>query len=106
MITALALKTQSIHVFTDECWNKVFQWLDEQSHKSVVFVGFGSECKLSNDQIHEIAYGLELSGLSFVWALQKPSWAGNETDVLLRVTAPGFLEKGLCTLGGHLRGRF
>ena len=33
--------------------------LNNQKPKSVVFVGFGSECKLTKDQVHEIAYGLE-----------------------------------------------
>ena len=27
---------------TDEIWVKIFEWLDEQKPKSVVFVGFGS----------------------------------------------------------------
>ncbi|KAK2650225.1 hypothetical protein Ddye_017714 [Dipteronia dyeriana] len=49
---------------TDESWIKIFQWLDEQKPRSVVFVGFGSECKLTRDQIYEMAYGLELSGLT------------------------------------------
>jgi hypothetical protein len=35
----------------------MFEWLDQQAAKSVVFVGFGSECKLSKEQVFEIAYG-------------------------------------------------
>ncbi|XVF33278.1 hypothetical protein REPUB_Repub17cG0155100 [Reevesia pubescens] len=54
----------------DKSWTEIFEWLDVQNSKSVVFVGFGSECKLSKEQIHEIAYGLELSGLPFLWALR------------------------------------
>lgn len=50
--------------------SEIFEWLDLQKLKSVVFVGFGSECKLSKEQIHEIAYGLELSRLPFLWALR------------------------------------
>ncbi|XP_043692992.1 UDP-glycosyltransferase 91C1-like [Telopea speciosissima] len=52
-----------------EEWLKTFNWLDQQKPKSVVFVGFGSTCKLSKDQVHEIAYGLELSNLPFLWSL-------------------------------------
>ncbi|XP_028087462.1 UDP-glycosyltransferase 91C1-like [Camellia sinensis] len=63
-------------------WSKIFEWLDEQKPKSVVFVGFGSECKLSRDQVYEIASGLESSELPFLWALRKPSWASNDLDTM------------------------
>ncbi|KAA8516082.1 hypothetical protein F0562_019261 [Nyssa sinensis] len=68
--------------FTDGSWIKIFKWLDEQKPKSIVFVGFGSECKLNKDQIYEIAYGLELSELPFLWALRKPGWAIDDPDAL------------------------
>lgn len=61
-------------------WVENFKWLNEQKPNSVVFVGFGSECKLTKDQVHEIAYGLELSELPFLWALRKPSWAIEEEE--------------------------
>ncbi|KAJ4728234.1 UDP-glycosyltransferase [Melia azedarach] len=67
---------------TNGSWSEIFQWLDEQKPRSVVFVGFGSECKLTKDQVYEIAYGLELSGFPFLWALRKPEWATNEIDAL------------------------
>ncbi|GLT42122.1 hypothetical protein SLA2020_161420 [Shorea laevis] len=75
-------------------WIEIFDWLDKQKPKSVVFVGFGSECKLSKEQVHEIAYGLELSELPFLWALRKPDWADGDHDAL----PPGFSD---CT---HDRG--
>ncbi|XP_031257829.1 putative UDP-rhamnose:rhamnosyltransferase 1 [Pistacia vera] len=84
---------------TDERWKKIFQWLDEQKPKSVVFVGFGSECKLTRDQVYEMAYGLELSGLPFLWALRKPEWASDDLDAL----PPGFGDrvhgKGMICIG-------
>lgn len=46
-------------------WIEIFERLDGQKPESVVFVGFGSECKLSKDHVHKIAYGLELSMLPF-----------------------------------------
>ncbi|CBI40427.3 unnamed protein product, partial [Vitis vinifera] len=66
----------------DGSWGENFKWLNEQKPKSVVFVGFGSECKLTKDQVHEIAYGLELSELPFLWALRKPNWAIEDADAL------------------------
>ncbi|XP_020217027.1 putative UDP-rhamnose:rhamnosyltransferase 1 [Cajanus cajan] len=64
----------------DECSGDIFEWLDKQASKSVVFVGFGSESNLSKDQVFEIAYGLEESQLPFLWALRKPSWASTDQD--------------------------
>uniref|UniRef100_K7MF05 UDP-glycosyltransferases domain-containing protein n=1 Tax=Glycine max TaxID=3847 RepID=K7MF05_SOYBN len=68
---------------------KIFEWLDEQASKSVVFVGFGSELKLNKDQVFEIAYGIEEYELPFIWALRKPSWAINDEDFL----PFGFIER-------------
>ncbi|PRQ58346.1 putative soyasaponin III rhamnosyltransferase [Rosa chinensis] len=58
----------------------MFDWLDKQKPRSIVFVGFGSECRLSKEQVHEIAHGLELSELPFIWGLRKPNSA-NSDDV-------------------------
>lgn len=69
------------HTF-DESWCNIFDWLDKQKPSSVIFVGFGSECKLTKEQVYEIAYGLELSGLPFIWALRKPDWTDENGDAL------------------------
>ncbi|KAM5555433.1 putative UDP-rhamnose:rhamnosyltransferase 1 [Rosa sericea] len=79
----------------------IFDWLYKQSPRSVVFVGFGSECKLSKEQVHEIAHGLELSELPFVWGVRKPNAANDdELDDFLPL---GFVdrtsEKGLVCFG-------
>ncbi|KAF6141792.1 hypothetical protein GIB67_027970 [Kingdonia uniflora] len=71
--------------------DKIFKWLDGQNVKSVMFAAFGSEVKLSKDQVHEIAYGLELSKLPFLWALRKPTWALNDDDE--SILPPGFLSR-------------
>lgn len=81
-------------------WNLMFNWLDKQKARSVVFVGFGSECKLSKDQVNEIAYGLEMSELFFIWVLQKPDWTSHDVTT---ATPPGFTqrtaEKGVVHVG-------
>ncbi|KAL3536785.1 hypothetical protein ACH5RR_000151 [Cinchona calisaya] len=93
--------TQKLNTFMNDSWNEIFKWLDEQRSRSVVFVGFGSECKLSKDQVHEIAYGLELSGLPFLWVLQKPSWATNDSneDVLPLGFRSRIIGKGIVQIG-------
>ncbi|XP_047979323.1 UDP-glycosyltransferase 91A1-like [Salvia hispanica] len=79
-------------------WADTCKWLDERESKSVLFVGFGSEYKMPLEQIHELAYSVELSRLPFLWILRKPK------DVDTRdLLPPGFgrrtLSQGLVVLG-------
>ncbi|XP_027337383.1 putative UDP-rhamnose:rhamnosyltransferase 1 [Abrus precatorius] len=83
----------------DGSCSKIFEWLDKQASKSVVFVGFGSECKLSKDQVFEIALGLEESELPFLWALGKPSWASNDQDALPVGFKERTSERGIVCMG-------
>lgn len=52
---------------------KLFDWLETRAPGSVVYVALGSEATLSNELLHELALGLELSQLPFLWALRKPA---------------------------------
>ncbi|XP_057975967.1 putative UDP-rhamnose:rhamnosyltransferase 1 [Malania oleifera] len=65
-------------------WDFTFKWLDKQKLNSVVFVGFGSEYKMPVEQIQELALGIELSKLPFIWILRKPD----------EVDSSGFLPSG------------
>nr|CAB3490346.1 unnamed protein product [Digitaria exilis] len=77
------------------------RWLDTQPAKSVVYVALGSEVPLSVELVHELALGLELSKVRFLWALRKPRGVVNDDDVL----PPGFEERthggghGMVTMG-------
>lgn len=49
------------------------QWLNKKPSKSVLFISFGSGGTLTIEQINEIAFGLELSGCSFLWVIRVPN---------------------------------
>ncbi|PWA40681.1 UDP-glucuronosyl/UDP-glucosyltransferase [Artemisia annua] len=58
------------------------QWLDNQPENSVVYVSFGTTNTLSDDQIMELAIGLEKSDHRFLWVLcdaDKGGVSGNES---------------------------
>ncbi|XP_054782352.1 hydroquinone glucosyltransferase-like [Prosopis cineraria] len=58
------------HVSRDlEC----LRWLDRQEPKSVLYVSFGSGGTLSQNQMNELALGLELSGQKFLWVVREPN---------------------------------
>ncbi|KAK7412115.1 hypothetical protein VNO78_03563 [Psophocarpus tetragonolobus] len=52
-------------------WLQIKAWLDTQHSSSVVYIGFGSELKLSQQDLTHLALGLLLSGLPFFWALKQ-----------------------------------
>nr|XP_010934416.1 putative UDP-rhamnose:rhamnosyltransferase 1 [Elaeis guineensis] len=79
---------------------RIFEWLDTQAPKSVVYVALGSEAMLSIELLHELALGLELSKVPFLWALRKPAgMAGDDADILPegfeeRTEGQGVVAKG------------
>ncbi|XP_021724300.1 zeatin O-glucosyltransferase-like, partial [Chenopodium quinoa] len=51
--------------------NQCLKWLDEQVKGSVIYVSFGSTTSLTDDQIEELANGLERCGEKFIWVLRR-----------------------------------
>ncbi|CAI8612256.1 unnamed protein product [Vicia faba] len=77
-----------------------YKWLMKQSTKSVLYVSFGSGGTLCQQQVYELAFGLELSGQNFLWVLRAPSDTSNEAylgakndDDPLSFLPKGFLER-------------
>ncbi|KAG9147177.1 hypothetical protein Leryth_005409 [Lithospermum erythrorhizon] len=50
----------------------IIKWLNGKNEKSTIFVSFGSEYYLSDEEREEIAHGLELTNVNFVWVLRFP----------------------------------
>ncbi|PIA39199.1 hypothetical protein AQUCO_02700408v1 [Aquilegia coerulea] len=74
----------------DENESSFITWLNEKNQHSVVFVSFGSEYFLSKEEIQEIAYGLELSEVNFIWVIRFPEEVKTEVDEVL---PQGFLDR-------------
>ncbi|MDD0148762.1 hypothetical protein PSY31_24075, partial [Shigella flexneri] len=53
-----------------ESQHRCFQWLDKQEPNSVIFVSFGTTISLPDEQIKELASGLEQSKVKFLWLLR------------------------------------
>ncbi|KAL3523622.1 hypothetical protein ACH5RR_016456 [Cinchona calisaya] len=51
---------------------EIIRWLDKKEKGSVVFVSFGSEYFLTEEERNEIARGLELSNVNFIWVIRFP----------------------------------
>ncbi|PWA89168.1 UDP-Glycosyltransferase superfamily protein [Artemisia annua] len=67
-------------------------WLSKFRSKSVIYCSFGSETFLTDDQIKELALGLELTGLPFFLVLNFPATLDSATE-LERTLPHGFQER-------------
>lgn len=73
----------------EEHWRTIQSWLDNKDQFSCVYVSFGSECFLSKQEIEEIAKGLELSKVSFIWAIK---FLKGVNTTIEEMVPQGFLE--------------
>lgn len=75
------------------------KWLENQRPNSVLYVSFGSGGTLPQQQLNELAFGLELSGEKFLWVLRAPNdsadgaYLGATSDDPLKFLPKGFLER-------------
>ena len=60
--------------------SNVIKWLDDQPPSSVVFLCFGSVRAFNEDQVKDIASGLQNSGYRFLWSLRRPPPKGMIAD--------------------------
>ncbi|CAK8541880.1 unnamed protein product [Lathyrus sativus] len=93
----------------DKNWDTILKWLDKQEKQSVVYVAFGSEVILSDDEFTEIAKGLELSSFPFLWIVKnhdKHDWFvendSNKNGLIWNNWAPQLRILSHESIGGFL----
>ncbi|KAL3626136.1 hypothetical protein CASFOL_029685 [Castilleja foliolosa] len=69
---------------------ETMKWLSEKNIRSTVYISFGSEYFLSKEQIAEIAKGLQLSKVNFLWIIRFPD--GEKNTSMEEALPEGFLE--------------
>ncbi|KAG2663080.1 hypothetical protein I3760_16G010200 [Carya illinoinensis] len=57
------------------------KWLEKQASSdghTVIYVSFDSQAHLSDDQLDEIGFGLEMAEHPFIWVVRSKTWAASE----------------------------
>ncbi|XP_024031798.1 zeatin O-glucosyltransferase [Morus notabilis] len=57
------------------------EWLDKQAPRSVIYVSFGTTTTFTDEQIGELALGLEQSGQKFIWVLRDAEKATRKVEL-------------------------
>nr|UXM20081.1 UGT58 [Panax notoginseng] len=68
----------------------IMQWLSRKQELSTVYMSFGTESFLSRKDMEELAYGLELSNVNFIWVIKFPE---GEKIKAVEALPQGFLER-------------
>ncbi|CAO2813976.1 unnamed protein product [Amaranthus hypochondriacus] len=66
------------------------KWLDGKADRSVVYISFGTVVFLKQEQVDEIAAGIEAAGVSFLWVMKPPV---KESMHIPHSLPDGFLER-------------
>ncbi|TMW86271.1 hypothetical protein EJD97_021648, partial [Solanum chilense] len=69
---------------------ELIDWLGTKDENLTVYISFGSEYFLSNEDMEEVAFALELSNVNFIWVARFPK--GEERN-LEDALPKGFLER-------------
>ncbi|XP_047973347.1 zeatin O-xylosyltransferase-like [Salvia hispanica] len=74
--------------------HRTLDWLDQHDPDSVIYVAFGTTISMSDDEIRELAFGLEQSGVKFLWVLRDADRGDVFDDQIRRARVPeGFEER-------------
>ncbi|XP_031128298.1 scopoletin glucosyltransferase-like [Ipomoea triloba] len=60
--------------------HECLKWLDSKNPHSVVYICFGSVANFAPSQLHEMAMGIEASGMDFVWVIRNKREEDNGSE--------------------------
>ncbi|WMV47943.1 hypothetical protein MTR67_041328 [Solanum verrucosum] len=83
---------REVTIGEEEDWGTIQSWLDKKDQLSCVYVSFGSETFLSKQEMEELAKGLELSKVNFIWTIKFPKGVNTTIEEMV---PQGFLEKSM-----------
>ncbi|TKY61131.1 UDP-glucose flavonoid 3-O-glucosyltransferase 7 [Spatholobus suberectus] len=81
--------------------HECLSWLSSKEQDSVLYICFGSMCLMSDEQLYQIATGLEASGHQFLWVVHRKNseqesdkWLPESFEEKMRKENKGMLIKG------------
>nr|AGA84057.1 UDP-glucosyltransferase isoform 1 [Picrorhiza kurrooa] len=82
---------------TNSLWSEsdCTQWLGSKPPGSVLYVSFGSLVQTNKQVVEEIAHGLLLSEVNFIWVSRSGPVSSDDTDVLLNGFEDEIKDRGL-----------
>lgn len=84
--------------------HRFLDWLDKQPHDSVIYVCFGTMSSISDEQIRELAIGLERSEKRFVWVVREADRGDIfEKEEVRKIQLPEGYEKRVEEVGMVVR---
>ncbi|PKU66758.1 anthocyanin 3'-O-beta-glucosyltransferase-like [Dendrobium catenatum] len=89
LVGPLNLLTETEPVEKPSSESECIRWLDRQPDGSVIYVAFGTQVEISDEQLDEVAHGLVLAGIPFLWAVRSETWRPPKRSVDL-----GRIERG------------
>ncbi|CAA0834788.1 UDP-glycosyltransferase 91C1 [Striga hermonthica] len=84
----------------DSISEPIIEWLDMKEPSSTLYISFGSESYLSGDQMRQLAKGLELARVDFIWVVRSP--VGMEDHPADNELPEGFVERSTVTRRGMI----
>ncbi|KAF3437955.1 hypothetical protein FNV43_RR20711 [Rhamnella rubrinervis] len=85
------LVPEPVPVSDGEGSDHIINWLNKNEISSTVYVSLGSECYPCKEDMEEIAYGLEVSNVNFIWVVRSPE--GEKMKLEEAVLDDGYLGR-------------
>ncbi|CAI9099831.1 OLC1v1036713C1 [Oldenlandia corymbosa var. corymbosa] len=83
--------------------HKCLEWLDKQGMNEVILVSFGTTTSFCDEQIREIAIGLEKSEQKFIWVLRDADKGDRAVRILMAEDLGHEMRKRASKLGESVR---